>query len=234
MITDELIMNHTLQECLEAFQGAEGDSVATRETCVKTVFKILAKKFLYGGYFEVRNADNKEVRRVFLHTIEFYYHEENKDGVHDYIVYHRNNDNKKKYPNPKPPYQTGSLNTHVSGIDVAFEDQNPSPAYRASALIRAFRVQDMTKDNYPLSPVDRHSTHLYEALFMHHTLSGFSVKWHDYQASELVMKEPFSGVRVNVCQFNDDVPENTSPIKLNKSFVQDPRKWSFSIEPFEH
>ena len=51
MITDELIMNHTLQECLEAFQGAEGDSVATRETCVKTVFKILAKKFLYGGYF---------------------------------------------------------------------------------------------------------------------------------------------------------------------------------------
>ena len=230
MITEELIKNNTLQECLEAFSGAPKDGRNTLEG----QFELLAKKFLYGGYFEVRNADNKEVRRVFLHTIEFYYHEENKDGVHDYIVYHRNTDNKKKYPNPKHPYPTGSLNTHVSGIDITFEDQNPSPAYRASALVRAFRVQDMTKDNYPLSPVDRHSTHLYEALFMHHTLSGFSVKWHDYQASELVMKEPFSGVRVNVCQFNDDVPENTSPIKLNKSFVQDPRKWSFSIEPFEY
>lgn len=229
MITEELIKNHTFQECLGTFSGAPKDGRNTLEG----QFRLLAKKFLYGGYFEVRNADNEEERRVFLHTIEFYYHEESKDGIHDYIVYHRNNDNKKKYPNPKPPYPTGSLNTHVSGIDIAFEDQNPSPAYRASALVRAFRVQDMTKDGYPLSPVERRSTYLYEALFMHHTLSGFSVKWHDYLASEWNPKEPFSGVRVNVCKYNDEVPENTSPAKLNKPFVQDPRKWAFSIEPFE-
>lgn len=87
------------------------------------------------------------------------------------------------------------------------------------------------KDGYPLSPVERHSTYLYEALFMHHSLSGFSVKWHDYLALEWLPKEPFSGVRVNVCKYNDEVPENTSPAKLNKPFVQDPRKWAFSIEP---
>ncbi len=229
MITEELIKNNTLQECLEAFSGAPKDGRNTLEG----QFELLAKKFLYGGYFEVRNADNEEVRRVFLHTIEFYYHEENKNGIHDYIVYHRNNDNKKKYPNPKHPYPTGSLNTHVSGIDITFEDQNPSPAYRASALVRAFRVQDMTKDGCPLSPVERHSTYLYEALFMHHTLSGFSVKWHDYLSSEWLPKDLYFGVRVNVCKYDDNVPENKQPIKLNEPFKQDERKWACSIDPFE-
>ena len=66
-ITEDLIKEKTLLECLEAFQGAEtGASASEREKSLEPVFKMLAKKFIYGGYLKVSDD-----YKVFLKTVEF-------------------------------------------------------------------------------------------------------------------------------------------------------------------
>ena len=54
MITEELIKKHTLQECLEAFSGEPKDGRNTLEG----QFELLAKKFLYGGYFYILSSSS--------------------------------------------------------------------------------------------------------------------------------------------------------------------------------
>ena len=48
-------------------------------------FKALAPAFLYGGYIQVRKDFH-----IYIRTVEFYFHSEKNDGIHDPIVYHRN------------------------------------------------------------------------------------------------------------------------------------------------
>lgn len=92
----------------------------------------LAKVFLFDGYINVR-----ERYRIYLRTVEFYYHEE--DGKEkDPIMYHRDNyhvDGKIPYFNPL------SFNSHDTGVDITFE--NKDKHIRASVLIRAYDVIDV-------------------------------------------------------------------------------------------
>ena len=55
------------------------------ESDLETEFGKLALVFLYGGYIQVRND-----YKVYIRTVEFYFHSEKENGVHDPIVYHRN------------------------------------------------------------------------------------------------------------------------------------------------
>ena len=68
-----------LLETLTHFNG--GSSVS--ELCEK--FSEIASVFLYGGYIDVNN-----IYRIYIKTVEFYFHSEAENGVHDPIVYHRN------------------------------------------------------------------------------------------------------------------------------------------------
>lgn len=121
----------TLKETLEEFEKqAKG---ITKEEELQNVFKeSLAPAFLYGGYIQVRDD-----YRVYIRTVEFYFHCEKENGIHDPIVYHRNN----RYIVGEVPYfPIMSLHAHDSGFDITFESKFYE--YRASALIRAYEVKD--------------------------------------------------------------------------------------------
>ena len=94
-------------------------------------FKDLAPYFLYGGYIKVHQE-----YQIYIRTVEFYFHSEVDNGIHDFIVYHRNNRDFKK----TPYFPLMSLHAHNSGFDITFESE--SGKYRASALIRDYEVKD--------------------------------------------------------------------------------------------
>lgn len=144
-ITEDLIKEKTLLECLEAFQGAEGTTDKEREESLEPVFKLLAKKFIYGGYLKV-GGDYK----VFLKTVEFYYHEE-EGPVKDNYVYHRNGKFKSSrsedgHDRTVPYFPLMTLHSHWSGFDITFE--NPKKKYRASVLIREYAIYDVKERKY--------------------------------------------------------------------------------------
>ena len=106
MLDNEYIKTHSLEESLKEFQGADGV-----EDNLSVQFELLARKLLCGGHFEISCCGHL-IRRVYLHTIEFYYHEE-YGPVKDYIVYHRNPEGKDIV---LPPFPIGSLNAHQSAL----------------------------------------------------------------------------------------------------------------------
>ena len=77
-------------------------------------FRALAPAFLYGGYIQVR-----EDYQIYIRTVEFYYHSEKKDGVHDPIVYHRNG----RIMESVPYFPLMTLHAHNSGFDITFESE---------------------------------------------------------------------------------------------------------------
>lgn len=92
----------------------------------------LAKVFLFDGYINVR-----ERYRIYLRTVEFYYHEE--DGKEkDPIMYHRNNYH---VAGDIPYFKQLSFNSHDTGVDITFE--NKDKHIRASVLIRAYDILDV-------------------------------------------------------------------------------------------
>ena len=217
---------------LSGFSGAQGETRKDREKSLIPAFQQIAAKMLYGGHFVVTDGNNNVIRRVYLHNVEFYYHEE-KDGLlKDYIVYHRNPENPEKTPNPIAPFPIGSLHTHVSGVDITFEDNRrpDDPAYRASALIRAFRVEELVKST-GLSfsqEVDNRSTYFYNALFMGVDVldSGVSVYWHDNEVKQSVI--PQSTFRRNVGEFEEKIHKKGFKYHVKKErFKQDERLWAF-------
>ncbi len=126
----------TLKEKLKDFESKINEN--TNEDKLQELFKELAPAFLYGGYIQVRND-----YRVYIKTVEFYFHSEKDNGVHDPIVYHRNN----KYVEGEIPYfPLMSLHAHSSGFDITFESKEKQ--YRASALIRAYEIWDIVKNHY--------------------------------------------------------------------------------------
>ncbi len=217
----------SLIDVLKSFDGAKGD-----EGHLKKQFDEIAQHLLHGGYFLVSGA-GMEPYRVYLHTVEFYYHEEHAEEpkFRDDIVYHRNRNSR----DPKPAFKIGTLNAHQSGIDITFEDNSnvADPAYRASALIRCFKVKDL-KDGklverefsipkYKARPtVEAYPTHLYEYLFMKQVLTDVCVKWVD---TPVTNEDVYTGRRVNVFEYN-------SSGKTDKK-KPDLRKRAYSIEPFK-
>lgn len=112
-----------LLETLTHFNG--GSSVSELDE----KFSKIASAFLYGGYIDVNN-----VYKVYIKTVEFYFHSETDNGVHDPIVYHRNKNEQKI-----PYFPLMTLHAHNSGFDITFECE--AGEYRASALIRSYEVK---------------------------------------------------------------------------------------------
>lgn len=116
-----------LLETLTKFNGG---------SCVEELdekFSKIASAFLYGGYIDVNN-----VYKVYIKTVEFYFHSEAENGVHDPIVYHRNKNEQKI-----PYFPLMTLHAHNSGFDITFESE--AGEYRASALIRSYEVKNGDK-----------------------------------------------------------------------------------------
>ena len=135
-LTEDFVKRNTLMECLNEFDGAHGNSLTEKLDSLEKPFEALAKKMIYGGFLKVRDE-----YAIFIHTLEFYYHEElNHDGlqIKDEIVYHRND----KFKGRQVPYfPLMTLHPQWSGFDITFE--NPKKQYRASALIRKYVIYDI-------------------------------------------------------------------------------------------
>lgn len=215
-ITPEFIQNHSLMDCLREFNGAQSEGDTDKINELDGIFCLLAQKMLYGGYFAVYK-EGVVARRIYINCVEFYYHEEFEGGFKDWIVYHRNPLNGK---NKKAAFPLGSLHSHVSGVDITFEDQKAKAEdvrYRASALIREFMVTD--GDNDVMGPVDIHPTHLYEFLYTQSSLEDIHIQWKPVEfRSKAVHPRP----RINVCTYSFDGKTLTK----NKG-VPDAKAWGF-------
>ena len=217
MINDEYIKKHKLLECLQEFKGATktGNSAKEREKSLEEPFKLLAKKMLHGGYFTVVDEKDEELYKIELRSIEFYYHEEENytetNRILDPIVYHKNTPSSKK----KDAFRTGTLNTHVSGIDITFEDQIDA-RYRASALIRTFYY--IGKDGK--KELIKHPTKLYDYLFMKRPLPEIHIKWIDIKDVDYEHSKLYYGQRINVFDYQNG----------KRTEIIDPRNWGFSKE----
>ena len=116
-----------LMDLLEALYQFKG---SFDEKELEKYFSELAPAFLYGGYINLNNE-----YRVYIKTVEFYFHSETSDGVKDPIVYHRNGNGLKNMPY----FPLMTLHAHNSGYDIAFESETGK--YRASALIREYEIK---------------------------------------------------------------------------------------------
>ena len=234
-MVEKIDISKKLNTLLSEFRGAQGKTEDERLESLKTAFQQIAGKLLYGGYFVVTDEFNEMVRRVYLYNVEFYYHEEGNGLVKDYIVYHRNPENPAKKPNPLPSFPIGSLHTHVSGVDITFEDNHNStdPAYRASALVRAFQVEvvkEVAGVSFPQG-IDGRSTYFYNALFMGvNVIDGrVSVHWCDNDVQQCVI--PSCKPRHNVGEFDEKFHKNGYKYhEKKKVFKQDDRPWAFYRE----
>jgi hypothetical protein len=169
------------------------------ETKLQKLFEKLAPAFLYGGYIKVRNE-----YKVYIRTVEFYFHSEKADGIHDPIVYHRNGRGLKDVPY----FPIMSLNAHNSGFDITFE--NKDEKYRASALIRSYEVKSNDEKFYLKWDTEKElfeekeeyafnnqSTYLYTLLNGFSLENGNCIKWVDFPRTEY---EPIKKTRQNVFQ----------------------------------
>ena len=120
-------MDNLIEKLKEFKENINGES---KFDDIQKQFEELAPIFLYGGYIKVRDD-----YKVYIRTVEFYFHSEKDNGIHDPIVYHRNGRDLKDVPY----FPLMSLHAHNSGFDITFEKVGE---YRASALIRSYEVKD--------------------------------------------------------------------------------------------
>lgn len=228
---------NALKSCFEEFKierNAAKKQGGLTEAFLSEQFKRIAQHLIYCGHFEVRSS-RKFIRCIYLDTVEFYYHEEGDGRIKDYIVYHRNKD---KYPDEYlKAFPVGSLNTHVSGVDITFEDQSNTPEYRASVLIRAFHVREEEHTKELLhcpEEVEKRPTYLYQDLFMGIPINeGVEIKW--VVDSEYADSIPNKGYRVNVHKYDpgkNGLPEKRKKEKDSTDYL-DRKEWAFSRYPFE-
>lgn len=198
----------------------------------------LAKQLLYGGYIHVTSPTVN--RRIYLHAVEFYYHEADSVSVHkdsritDYVMYHIpdfviTKKERDKFTSVQKEmsdwnetlFPVGTLVGHTSGIDLTFEDVKDR--YRASVLFREYIVvEDNQIDD---AVVNSRSTFLKDELL--HAISVFdsdsplSIQW---------VNDPYDGVLdiedkvrtgVNKKTYDKDKKE------VVEEKVSDGRNWHF-------
>lgn len=118
-------------------------------------------------------------------------------------------------------YPFSSLNFHVSGLDVTFE--NKEKKYRASFLIREYKVFDFNgKDWIETKDCENRSTYIYEDLLMNIPLSeGINIKWIDCPSEKEASWKPIVSSRVNVANYVKDTEGNYIKEEIDKnSFEQ--------------
>lgn len=194
----------TLKEILSSFKGG-----ISSEENINEEFARIAKDLLYGGHFLVMNSKN-----IYLEEIEFYYHEE--DGrIKDPIMYHTNDHEGKQVPY----YKLGRFNMHTSGVDVTFESEEKQ--YRASFLIRAYRVDD--------GPKLINSTFIYDDMFYMGIPidEPIEIEWVEDQMSDSVNSLPLKGTwRRNVPEYKRDEDGYYVKDKKGKYIKEDTTEFS--------
>lgn len=203
MITNDLFL------VLKNFQGVrekQGENEKLTKQAVQ--FMIVAENILLGACFEING-----IRRIYPLEIEFYYHEEGDDGLKDPVMYHTNDHENKQLDY----YPLGSLNCHVSGIDITFE--NEEKRYRVSILIRKYKVCDydgckwVTKEK---KECEVRSTYIYEDMFMNIPLSdGITIKWIPFKSAgslERICVKP----RIHVAEYEKDINGRYQKVEIPK------------------
>lgn len=184
-------MDNTLFLTLNAFHGVTDILDESRKLAgLSSQFENIANKIIGGSYFEING-----IRRIYPLEIEFYYHEEGEDGLKDPVMYHTNNHEGKQVEY----YPLGSLNCHVSGIDVTFE--NKEKQYRASFLIRKYKVCKYNGEKWEEKKAcEKRPTYIYDDMMMLISLSdGISIEWkptESVNASAMKIKP-----RINVAEY---------------------------------
>ena len=185
-----------LYDKLKNFHNMDVDEF--NDTNLMNKFEDIAMTILYDGYIQVRND-----YRIYIKTVEFYIHPEEDSPIRntidpDPIVYHRDY-RKGMFPCRKLPYfPLMTLHAHVSGLDITFE--NEKRKYRASALIRAYAIYDMstksfikTKKKYKEgeAPYDNRSTYLYDFINGFSLIEGNknNIVWIDQAVSVIILFE---------------------------------------------
>ena len=240
METKEIDVREPLQVCLSRFSGAKGETREKREESLLAPFRAIATKLIHGGYFAV--SDKTGVRyRIYIHSVEFYYHEETGPDdirVLDWVMYHRN----PLYGRKKESLATGSLFPHDSGVDITFEDQQDKAEdvrYRASALIRSFQVT--TGDNETMvvfedfpkhieqesRDVEYYPTHLLQYLLNKIQLPAIQIEWKEKNDC---VGEVYMGRRINVFKSNYYKDDKGRAHVNRLDGEPDPRKWAFCKE----
>ena len=216
-------MNNLIKQLIEFQESRRNSEYLEKE------FEKLAKYLLYGGHFHC-----SERYDLYITSVEFYYHEEigdNDKRIVDPIMYHRNVKDK-----PVVPYlNVGTLYPHWSGVDITFEDEKLQ--YRASALIRSYRIVQLKPERLELKESDL-STYVYDYLF-----DGLSVdkketaiNWIDDKVILSNCKvNAYKRKNVNLFKYNYEKTEDEPSSKHDNEFIkiknkQDSRRWRFVRE----
>lgn len=215
----------------------------------KEYAEIIAKCFtscaqaILSGHFRVTYTSGgiEQVRKIYPTAIELYYHEEGEGRFKDPIMYHTDDrkiaDHRKKVRKqeylkdrniPELPYfPMGNLNPHTSGIDITFE--NPEEKYRASFLIRQYRVE--YESGISLDVVN--STDIYEDLLVNGISVGDAdgMEWIDGKIDCEVQRR----WRRNVPAYdvNDSLPENWRKVEAKGDNTFSSGKSTFAKCPFD-
>lgn len=215
-----------LIEKLKEFE-TKAISVST-EPELQSLFEKLAPAFLYGGYIKVRDD-----YKVYLKTVEFYFHSEKSNGIHDPIVYHRNGRDLEE----ASYFPLMSIHAHSSGFDITFESETGK--YRASALIRSYEVIDtrykkngekFLKWDSGLVMFKKSDNYCFntQSTYLKAVLNGFAfgnendIRWIDSPRTQL--QGITEKTRQNVFQYKNEKEEY---IKTDRRCE---RKWSFTRE----
>jgi hypothetical protein len=201
-----------------------------KDEAVAECFKDCAKDILCNGYFLV---NNKYI--IDLGAIELYYHEET-GSIKDYAMYHI--PERYQHPNTKvfqlekdennelPYFKFGSFNLHQFGVDVTFE--NPEKKYRASFLIRSYRVlkvEDVANGypSYVTTDFDHHMSHIFDDMFY----EGFStpITWMKYPKGVTIEQATRKNLKNK--KLGTDKKGNEIIVTLDED---DTRLWQFKLK----
>lgn len=199
---------------------------------------------ILAGYFKVfiKEGSKTVAREIHPTVIELYYHEEGAGRFKDPIMYHTNDRKRTDHPDffdkrgidSIPYFPVGSVNPHTSGIDITFE--NPEHEYRASFLIREYKVKYESGKELPI----KNSTEIYDDMLIKGIPleSADWVEWHDGEKVEVDRIERFR--RRNVSDYIEVSPGNwrkNTNIEGKECFtlsgvryVKCPFKWQFKVK----
>lgn len=226
---ESLILNvNIMEKLIEKLKDFERKvKNVSNEEELQSIFKELAPAFLYGGYIQVRDD-----YKVYIRTVEFYFHSEKDSGIHDPIVYHRNGRDLETIPY----FPIMTLHGHASGFDITFESETEK--YRASALIRSYEVVDKNGSYLKWRKNDKTKKSMFmtskeygsnsQSTYLYTLLNGFSlendnnIKWVDSPRERI--KDISEKTRQNV--FQSESEKEYIKIEGKKS----ERKWSFTRE----
>jgi hypothetical protein len=183
---------------------------------VKRCFMPCARAILCNGYFLINGN-----YIIDIGAIELYYHEE-EGNIKDYIMYHTNahpyKSRMSEFAKGYPYFKIGSFNLHQSGLDVTFEKPDKNKKYRASFLIRSYRLLEAENGKYPLNDntkYDHCSTHIFDDMFYEGvSFSDTRIEWRILDKGKEMDEPTF---RINVPIYREKA--NMKYEKLTREFL---------------